>query len=140
MEQGTAVWQLSYLSAQLLFGDGVAIGTAKRLLDESEEDRDNDDGLERLAKDDEENGHGEDVVSSHGYGVGRSKLELSSAPGQFESESVFVEYFAASVGKGLSDHVRGGSRAKRTKLESKRQHLQNQATGDGRQTTDRLID
>lgn len=51
----------TYLLAKLLVDNGIAIGTTKSLFQESEEDGDNDDGLEGLAKHDKEDGDRKDV-------------------------------------------------------------------------------
>lgn len=46
----------AYLRSQFLVYCTVGIGTIKRLLQKSEQDRDDDDRLQRLSKDDEEDG------------------------------------------------------------------------------------
>jgi hypothetical protein len=56
----------SYLLSELLVSDGVAIGSAKCLLQKCEKDRDDNDSLERLTKDDEEDGNGKDVFGHVG--------------------------------------------------------------------------
>ena len=51
----------SYLLSKLLVSDGIAIRPAKSLLQKCEKNRDDDDCLESLAKDDEEDGDGKDI-------------------------------------------------------------------------------
>lgn len=50
-----------YLFHQSLVHGGIAAGTIQCLFEKSEEHGDDDDGLEGLAKDEEEDGDGEDV-------------------------------------------------------------------------------
>lgn len=51
-----------YLSHQSLVHGDIAAGTIECLLEESEEHGDDDDGFEGLAKDEEKDGDGEDVL------------------------------------------------------------------------------
>lgn len=52
---------MAYLASKLLVHLDIAIGAVESLLEESKQDRDDDDGLESLSEDDEEDGNRKDV-------------------------------------------------------------------------------
>lgn len=53
------------LLSKLLVCNRVAIGASQRLLQKGEQNRNDDDGLESLAENHEEDGHGKDGVGTH---------------------------------------------------------------------------
>ena len=57
------VRRCKYLTDEFLVDGLVAVGAVEGLLEEGEQDRDDDDGLKALTKDDEEDRDGEDVGS-----------------------------------------------------------------------------
>ena len=54
---------MAYLASKLLVHLDIAIGAVESLLEESKQDRDDDDSLESLSEDDEEDGNRKDVDS-----------------------------------------------------------------------------
>ena len=59
-----------YLSDEFLVDSLVAVGAVEGLLEKGQQDRDDDDSLQRLSEDDEEDGHGEDLDRHDGGGSG----------------------------------------------------------------------
>lgn len=95
----------SHLSAQSFVRLGMGLGSVQCLLEKGEQHRDYDDGFQRLSKDDEENGHGKDVLGHVEAILARRENSLLSLRGEDGTEDETLLLAKCAGDYGLLVHV-----------------------------------